>query len=79
MLELYQIIGCPFCQKVRMKLDELGLDYICRTAPRGSKQREFMVKIGEKEQVPFLVDASKNIAMYETNDIIQYLEENYKI
>ena len=79
MLELYQMLGCPFCQKVRTKLDELGLDYICRTAPRGSKQREFMVKIGGKEQVPFLIDVSKNLAIYESDDIIKYLENNYKI
>jgi len=61
-----------------MKLDELGLDYICRTAPRGSNQRELMVKLGGKEQVPFLVYQAKNIAMYESSDIIKYLEENYK-
>ena len=79
MLELYQMLGCPFCQKVRIKLDELGLDYICRTAPRGSKQREFMVKIGGKEQVPFLIDVSKNLAIYESDYIINYLEENYRI
>jgi glutaredoxin len=59
---------------VRQTLDDLGLDYICRTAPKGSKQREIMVKLGGKEQVPFLVDQAKGVMMYESEEIIKYLE-----
>tara|TARA_B100001989_G_C24499205_1_gene443880 strand:+ start:425 stop:685 length:261 start_codon:yes stop_codon:yes gene_type:complete len=37
---------------------------------------ELLEKGGEK-QVPFLVDAEKNVSMYESSDIIEYLRENY--
>lgn len=77
MLELYQFEHCPYCAKVRAKLSELELDYIARSAPKGSKKRDFLVALGGKEQVPFLVDQDRGVMMYESDDIIQYLEEYY--
>lgn len=78
MLELYQFEGCPYCGKVRQALNDLELDYICRTVPKGSKKRELILKqVGGKEQVPFLVDHDRGVAMYESDDIVNYLQENY--
>lgn len=37
---------------------------------------ELEVKTG-KSQVPYLVDSEKEVAMFESNDIIEYLRENY--
>jgi glutaredoxin 2 len=36
-----------------------------------------MMKLGGKAQVPFLVDQSKGVMMYESGDIVEYLEKNY--
>ena len=33
-----------------------------------------LVQIGGKRQVPFLVDTERNIQMYESDDIIEYLK-----
>jgi glutaredoxin len=80
MLELFQFEQCPYCQKVREKMTELDLDYICRNVPKGSETRNLLIEIGGKEQVPFLVDTtdpSDVIMMYESDDIIDYLEKNY--
>ncbi|NQV89355.1 MAG: glutathione S-transferase N-terminal domain-containing protein [Parcubacteria group bacterium] len=77
MIELYQKEDCPFCAKVRRKLDDLQLDWISRTSPKGSPQREFLLKIGGKEMVPFLVDQDHGTSMYESDDIIEYLEKTY--
>jgi glutathione S-transferase len=33
-----------------------------------------LIQIGGKRQVPFLVDTDRNIQMYESNDIIEYLK-----
>jgi len=78
MLELYQKEGCPFCQKVRTRMTELDLDYICRNVPHeGSPKATLLKKLGGEFQVPFLVDSDKNISMYESDDIIKYLEKNY--
>ncbi len=78
MLELYQKEGCPFCQKVRARMTELDLDYICRNVRDGSKKEDMLIKLGGKVQVPFLVDSDKGVAMYESDDIVKYLEKNYK-
>jgi glutathione S-transferase len=77
MLELYQREDCPFCRKVRVVLNELELDYICRISHTGSQQREIMLKLGGQPQVPFLVDQDKGIMMYESDAIIDYLQKTY--
>jgi glutaredoxin len=78
MLELYQKEGCPFCQKVRRKLTELDLDYICRNVRDGGSKKEAMLKkLGGEVQVPFLIDTVKGVSMYESDDIVAYLEKNY--
>ena len=77
MLELYQKEECPFCHKVRVVLNELELDFICRISKTGSAQREIMLKLGEKPQVPFLVDQTKGVMLYESDAIIEYLYANY--
>ena len=39
-----------------------------------NESKESLIKIGGKRQVPFLVDTERNIQMYESNDIIEYLK-----
>jgi glutathione S-transferase len=77
MLELYQFEGCPYCAKVRATLNELELDYIIRSVPKGSSKRAFLEKLGGKQQVPFLVDQQRDVSLYESDDIITYLKEHY--
>ena len=78
MLELYQKEGCPYCQKVRAKMTELDLDYVCRNVRDGSSKKGVLLeKLGGMIQVPFLVDTDNGVHMYESDDIIKYLEEKY--
>ena len=78
MLELYQKETCPYCQKVRLRMTELDLDYICRNVPNdNSRKAALLAKLGGEVQVPFLVDTDNNVAMYESDDIIKYLEGKY--
>jgi len=77
MLELYQIEKCPYCKKVREKLSELNLDFICRNMQSGSAKRQILITLGGKDQVPFFVDMDKGISMYESYKIVEYLEKTY--
>ena len=78
MLELFQKETCPYCQKVRMRMTELDLDFVCRNVPsENSPKATLLKKLGGEYQVPFLVDSDNNVAMYESDDIIKYLEEKY--
>jgi len=36
-----------------------------------------LIAKGGKSQVPYLVDTEKDVAMYESNDIIEYMRDNY--
>ncbi|RME77447.1 glutaredoxin [Candidatus Woesearchaeota archaeon] len=75
MIKIYVKEGCPFCERVQRAVEELGISVEFIDAPRGSKNREEMVAIGGKEQVPFLVDG--DVHMYESEDIINYLKEKF--
>ena len=78
MLELYQKEECPYSKKVREALTKLDLDYICRNVRgKGSKKEALLVKLGGKAQVPFLVDTERDVCMYESDDIVKYLNEHY--
>jgi glutathione S-transferase len=76
-LTLYNMEGSPYCRKVRETLSELDLDYIVRNLPKGSPKRAALTKRGGKMQVPYLVDPNTDRAMYESDDIIAYLEAQY--
>lgn len=77
LLELYEFEACPFCRKVRERMTELDLDYVSRTVPRGSPKRARLRELGGKEQVPFLIDPNTGTKLYESDDIIAYLDRTY--
>jgi glutathione S-transferase len=76
-LELYGYEGCPYCRIVREVLCELEIPYLLRNVPRGSGRRAELVARAGKMQVPYLVDPNTQIAMFESADIVEYLNETY--
>lgn len=86
MLELYQAEVCPYSEKVREKLTELGISYIIHNPrlPGGQggdilnqQTQQEMKEIGGEDQIPFLVDHQREETIYESEKIIEYIEENY--
>lgn len=79
MIQLFQYDSCPYCAKVISTLQSLQLkenkDYKLVEASRGTSGREEVLRLGGKNQVPFLVDDS--ISMYESDDIIKYLRNKF--
>jgi glutathione S-transferase len=76
-LTLYNMEGSPYCRKVREVLSELDLEHIIRNLPKGSPKREDLVQRAGKMQVPYLVDPNTGRELYESDDIIEYLETLY--
>ena len=75
---LYEQKGCPFCVKVRRKLDELGLEYESRMVSMAHSQRDEVLEISGQTGVPVLVDPDHGVeGMPESDDIVTYLEETY--
>ena len=77
-LILYELPGCPFCVRVKQKLDELDIEYESRTVSRSHAGREEVEEVSGQTGVPVLVDPEHGIdGMAESADIIEYLEETY--
>ena len=73
MLDLYILEDCPYCKKVLTFLDEMGIKFN-KIDIIDKKNEDTLVQLGGKRQVPFLVDKDRNIQMYESEDIIEYLK-----
>jgi len=77
-LELYELPGCPYCAKVKNKLDELGLDYVSHEVPRSHSERTEVEAVSGQTGVPVLVDPDHDVeGMPESDDIVAYLETTY--
>jgi len=77
-LELYELEGCPYCAKVTTKLDELDLDYESHMVPRSHSERTEVEEVSGQTGVPVLVDPDNGVeGMPESDDIVEYLEEEY--
>ncbi|NRA20805.1 MAG: glutathione S-transferase N-terminal domain-containing protein [Oceanospirillaceae bacterium] len=79
-LALYQFSACPFCVKVRRSMKRLSLDIELRDAKIAGQHRNELAEQGGKIKTPCLrieqVDG-KITWMYESTDIIQYLEQQF--
>jgi glutathione S-transferase len=63
---------------VRRTLTELDLDYVHLSCPRGdSDNRRELKARGGKIQIPYLVDPNTGVEMYESRDIVRYLDAHY--
>ncbi|PSQ29903.1 hypothetical protein BRD09_05725 [Halobacteriales archaeon SW_10_68_16] len=60
-LELYELAGCPYCAKVKRKLDELGLDYESHMVPRSHGERTEVKEVSGQTGVPVLVDNDNGV------------------
>ncbi|WP_134668394.1 glutathione S-transferase N-terminal domain-containing protein [Halorussus marinus] len=77
-LELYELEGCPYCAKVKEKLDELGLDYESHMVASSHSERTEVEAVSGQTGVPVLVDEEHGVeGMAESDDIVEYLEETY--
>ncbi len=74
MLDLYILETCPYCRKVMEFFDINGIKYDKKDISN-LKNRDMLLKLGGKDQVPFLNDKEKNISMYESNEIISYAKK----
>lgn len=79
-LALYQFNSCPFCIKVRRHTKRLSLNIETRDALHDAYSREQLLNGGGMIKVPCLMitdEAGAEQWMYESNDIIHYLDQHY--
>ena len=76
-LELWSFEASPFCRIVRERLCELELRYLLHNVGTGGARREaFAARFG-KLQVPYLLDPNTGKGLYESDEILDYLDATY--
>ncbi len=76
MLQLYYDRACPFCQRVLQFMDAKGISFEHKELSlRGeSPERDELIELSGRTQVPFLVDTERGVKMPESADIMRYVE-----
>ncbi|MFK7743163.1 MAG: glutathione S-transferase N-terminal domain-containing protein [Planctomycetota bacterium] len=79
MIQIYFDPGCPFCQRVLAHLDQHKIPFEKKqiSLRAESDTRSELIKLGGSSQVPFLNDPERGVHMYESADIIKYVDEHY--
>lgn len=76
-LELWSFEASPFCRIAREALCSLELPYRLHNVAKGSPRRSAFLERSGKMQVPYLEDPNTGARMFESGDIVAYLEETY--
>lgn len=76
-LELYSFEASPYCRLARETLCELQLPYLLHNVGKRSESRPAFVARSGKMQVPYLVDPNTETSLFESAEIVRYLERTY--
>lgn len=73
MIELFVGAYCGYCIQVKHALADMDVDVVLRDVA-DPVQRDRLLELGGKLQIPFLYSSDDGMMMYESNAIIMYLK-----
>ena len=76
-ITLYQLDGCPYCEKVADRLDELDIDYDTEWVEAMHSQRNEVKEVSGQRGVPVIVDDETGVTMAESARIVEYVDKTY--
>ena len=76
-LELYSFEASPFCRIAREQLCALEIPYVLHNVAKSSPSRAAFIERSGKMMVPFLIDPNTDTEMFESADIVAYLDRTY--
>ena len=74
---LYQLDGCPYCEKVADRLDELDVDYDSEWVEALHSERNDVKRVSGQRGVPVIVDEDRGVTMAESDRILEFVERTY--
>ena len=77
MLELYQAEWCPYSRRVRLRLTELGTDFVARQVEAKQDDRQAMRERTGLDSIPVLVTEDGQ-AIGGDRRILAWLDEHYE-
>jgi glutathione S-transferase len=76
-LQLWSFEASPYCRLVREVLCELEVPYIVHNVAKRSRERAAFRERSGRMMVPYLVDPNTGTEMFESADIVRYLQDTY--
>lgn len=76
-LELWSFEASPYSRLAREALSELELPYLLHNVAKHSPSRAAFIRRSGKMMVPYLVDPNTGAEMFESADIVRYLNATY--
>jgi glutathione S-transferase len=76
-MKLYRLEGCPYCEFVVDKLDDMGLEYDSVWVEGLHSKRDAVKRVSGQRQVPVLIDEEHGATLAESARIIEFLETTY--
>ncbi len=74
---LYRLEGCPYCERVVDRLDELGVEYHSVWVEAMHSLRNHVKDVSGQRQVPVLIDEEYGITMAESARILEFVDKTY--
>jgi glutathione S-transferase len=78
-LELYSFEASPFCRIAREALCSLELPYHLYNVAQGSERRAAFAAHSGRMMVPWISDPNTGVEMFESADIVAYLNDTYAL
>jgi glutathione S-transferase len=76
-LELWSFEASPYCRIAREALCALEIPYLLHNVAKGSPRREAFVARSGRMMVPWLLDPNTGTRLFESAEIVRYLEATY--
>lgn len=76
-LTLYQLEGCPFCELVAERLNDLDIDFESVWVEGLHSKRNEVKRVSGQRAVPVIVDDTHGVTMAESERIVEYLDTSY--
>ncbi len=76
-ITLYELDGCPWCELVADRLQELDIEYDSVWVDQLHSERDEVKRVSGQRQVPVLVDDETGVTMPESENIVEYLDTTY--
>ena len=76
-LTLYRLEGCPYCELVVDRLEELDVDYESVWVEGLHSKRNEVARVSGQRQVPVVVDEDRGVTMAESDRILEFADRSY--
>lgn len=76
-ITLYRLHGCPYCERIVVKLDEYDIPYESYFVAGEHSRRNVVARVAGTRAVPVIVDPETGVTMPESANIVEYLETTY--